>query len=198
MSDSRWQALAQHVNDKNKVGREKLSIWGGRCNEDAVVTLMEKWPALGDMPYRIWEFSSETRFERGTIPDNYKWLERARLFGAGGDLSLRREGDEFRWWFVGPTNVRPPDGFDDDDGDFWRAEPDATFYETKETTLLWGERRANGNGQWWFEDRVANADLSYPVDGEPGRVQIEYLTYSRAGRVEFVWLKRLAEHKGGA
>jgi len=35
--------------------------------------------------------------------------------------------------------------------------------------------------------------LDYPTPDGAGRVQVTYKVYSRAGRVEFVWLTRLQE-----
>ena len=197
MSDKTWRELAQKLDEKNKVGPEQLSIWGGRCDKNTLPILVKKWLAKSDLPYRIWHCSSKITFGiEASPPQEMNWLERARLFGGDGDLSIRREGGEFRWWFVGPASTDPPEEFDSDEANFWKAEPEAKFYENAETSLLWGERRADGDEQWWFEDRVANADLTYPVDGTPGRVQIEYKTYSRAGRVEFTWLTKLSKWEG--
>ena len=47
----------------------------------------------------------------------------------------------------------------------------------------------------WFDDRAAGATLKYPVDLS-GRLQLKYRTYSRAGRVEFVWYLGLEAYHG--
>lgn len=185
--------LAQEVRDPvRRWGREKLAIWGGWCTEADVLTLLKQWPEHDTaMPYRIWEYASEIVFEERTLPAEVRWLERGRLFGSGGDLALRRDGDRFRWRFVGPDGACSPDGFDAKD--FWRTEPEARFHENKETALLWGERKEDFD--LWFEDRTARAKLKYPWD-RAGRVQVKYQTFSRAGRVEFVWLLGLEAYDG--
>jgi hypothetical protein len=111
-------------------------------------------------------------------------LERGRLFGKGGDLDLRRDGDTFRWRFVGAPNVRPPEGYAAKENDFWEQHPHAKFHCYVETTLLWGKRE----GDRWHDDRVAAAELDYPAPDDAERVQVKYQVYSRSGRVEFVWL----------
>jgi len=171
-------------------GREHLAIWGGTCAEDALIEFLAGWP-LERMPYHIWESTDRIDFEENTPVPTVALLERGRLFGEEGDLELRREDDRFRWRFVGAPDIRPPQGYDTDDADFWTQHPDAAFHCYEETALLWGER----NGDGWQDDRVASADLDYPVEGQPERVQIEYRTYSRNGRVEFVWLTGLSEWK---
>lgn len=174
------------------VGQDRLSIWGGECSEGQVLTLLVSWPNSDLMPYRLWEYSSKITFEQDTLPDSAQWLERGRLFGEkGGDLSTRRDGNRFRWRFVGPAGACPPDGFDAKD--FWRTEPKAQFHENKETALLWGEWKEGFD--LWFEDRTARAELQYPLE-QTGRVQVKYQTFSRTGRVEFVWLLGLEAYDG--
>jgi len=140
------------------------------------------------MSYRIWEYVSEIAFEKETLPQNAALLERGRLFGSGGDLELRRDGATFAWRFIGPAGVQPPTGKCNAQ-DYWGSDPQAMFHQREETALLWGKR----NGETWVEDRVGAARLNYPATDE--RVQIHYRTYSRAGRVEFVWLTSLSEWK---
>ena len=179
----------------SQVGKEQLAIWGGKCSETQVLDLVQQWPTLDRMPCHIWEYCSDITFDRDAWPEDVQLLERGRLFGEGGDLSLRRDGDHFRWWFIGPAGVIPPGG----GKDFWQANPGVTFHEYEGTALLWGKGKQAQIGDetvwWWFDDRVARAKLCYPVEGQPGRVQIEYRIYSRAGRVEFVWLMGLSEYK---
>ena len=171
-----------------QVGPEMLSIWGGQCPESDVLTLAQQWSTLADLPYRLWETSSAISFEQDSWPEEAGWLERGRLFGSGGDLSLRRDGNHFWWHFVGQPNLTAPAVGQPQN--FWEdgepeGEPETRYYQNEETALLWGERRAGFD--LWFDDRAAKADLDYPFDAV-GRSQIRYRTYSRAGRVEFVWL----------
>ena len=171
------------------VGSDHLSIWGGTCSENVLLDFLERW-SLKQMAYRIWEYTDQIAFAEH-LPDNTALLERGRLFGEGGDLGLRRDGDVFRWRFVGKPEVRPPDGYDTNEANFWTDHPDAAFHCYKETALLWGKR----DGDHWHDDRVAAADLRYPVDGEQERVRIRYNVYSRAGQVAFVWFTGLSEWK---
>jgi hypothetical protein len=170
--------------------REHLAIWGGTCTEDVLTDFLDGWP-LERMTYRIWESTDRIDFEEGSLPSNVTLLERGRLFGDGGDLDLRRDGDVFHWRFVGEHNVRPPQGYDTDENDLWAQYPDAAFHCYEETALLWGKREGNH----WHDDRVAAAKLNYPEHDNAERVQVQYKVYSRAGHVEFVWLTGLSEWK---
>jgi len=181
-----FEELVQGVT-QSQCGQADLSIWGGRCAESDLPTFLRQWP-LAQMPYRIWEYASEIAFEQDTLPRNVALLERARLFGEGGDLELRREGTAFTWRFVGPGGVQPPAG-DYGAQDYWANHPEATFHQREEGALLWGKR----DGAKWTDDRVGAATLTYPATGE--RVQVHYKIFSRAGCVEFVWLTGLSEWK---
>lgn len=189
--------LAQDVQDEGRYwGRDRLSIWGGWCcGEEDMMALLRDWPHCdAAMPYRIWEYTSNIAFEEGTLPSDKSRLERGRLFGPEGDLSLRRDRDRFYWHFVGPAGTQPPSG-DFHVEDFWESAEaaDTRFAQIEERSLLWGERRKGFD--LWFEDRAGGARLEYPIN-ELGRVQIRYQTFSRAGQVEFVWLTRLEVYNG--
>ncbi len=176
-----FEKLVQQVVTAPKVGQDTLSIWGGECAEAEALTLLQQWSNAAEMPYRIWEYTDQLDFEENTLSDDARWLERGRLFGPGGDLSLRRDGDRFLWHFVGQAEVKPPAVGQPQD--FWQAEPEASFHQNVETALLWGKHQENDH---WQDDRVAMAKLTYPVASQ-SRLQVTYRTYSRAGRVEFVW-----------
>jgi len=187
------------MSEPKTIRKGQLAIWGGECSEATVLTLLQNWPGLAEMPYRIWEYTDEIKFEKdGQLPASFQWLERARLFGEGGDLTLRRDGEKFHWWFVGLPGIPLPDILPVDleeikkkAKNFWDHDPQACFNEETATMLLWGNRPENNNLFW--DDRVAGANLSYEkmVAGPAERVEIEYVTYSRAGRLEFVWLREL-------
>jgi hypothetical protein len=185
--------LEQLVEEVGKpcCGPEALALWGGTCAEDALTDFLNGWP-LGRMPYRIWESTDRIAFEEQP-PTNVALLERGRLFGAGGDLELRRDGGTFHWRFVGAPEVRPPQGYDTDDANFWAQHPGVAFHCYEETALLWGKRQ----GDRWHDDRVAAARLDYPAPDDAERAQVLYKVYSRAGRVEFVWLIGLNVWKEG-
>lgn len=176
-----------------QIGPETLAILGGTCKEQDVLSFLQAW-SLSGTPYRIWEYASEIVFQENTLPLDTGLLERGRLFGPVGDLSLRRDGGRFRWHFVGKAGTEVPKG-PYEAQDFWQSEAnkDARFHRNAESALLWGERKEGFN--LWFEDRVAGARLKYPSK-DTGRVRINYQTFSRAGRVEFVWLLGLEVSNG--
>lgn len=185
--------IVQMVTTQPLLGKEILSIWGGRCAEEDLLAFLQGWD-LSNMPYRIWEYASEIVFEKGTLPKNAVLLQRGRLFGEDGDLELRRDGAEFAWRFIGKPEIRPPAGYDFDENNFWHRHSDVTFHQYKQTALLWGESQGDG---FWFDDRVAGAQLTYPaVTGK--RVQLHYKVFSRAGQVQFVWYTGLSEWKEGS
>ncbi len=179
---------------KPMVGAETLSIWGGECAADEILALVQQWPGLAEMPYRLWEYSCDIKFEdkAAPLPGEARWLERGRLFGPGGDLALRRDGMRFGWHFVGPKGVTAPAVGQVED--FWTtAEAAALFHQDETSALLWGERKKDF--ELWFDDRVAGAKLKYPV-AQLGHLQVKYRTYSRAGRIEFVWWLGLEAYHG--
>jgi len=172
------------------VGKDDLSIWGGRCAEGDLLAFLQGWGDLSSMPYRIWEYVSDIVFEKETLPENVALLQRGRLFGEDGDLEVQRDGEEFAWRFIGPASMRPPAGYDLAENDFWHWH-DVAFHQYKQKALLWGERQ---DDKRWFEARVAGAKLDYPdVTGK--RIQLHYKVFSRAGRVQFVWYTGLSEWK---
>lgn len=166
---------------KSQIGPKDLSIWGGNIPEAEIGKFLEGWDNLPEMPYRIWEYVSDIVFEKVTLPNEPALLQRGRLFGEGGDLELRRHGREFLWRFVGPAKVHPPTGYDAQD--YWESHAGVTFYQREATALLWGERKQDR----WADDRVGSAFLTYPANDTWSRVQLHYRTYSRAGRIQFVW-----------
>ncbi|MBW2065327.1 MAG: hypothetical protein JRJ03_10400 [Deltaproteobacteria bacterium] len=188
---SEWQRVdfEQLVREvrQPRAGKADLAIWGGVRAENRLSEFLRQWD-LSQMPYRIWEYVSEIVFERDTLPQNVALLERGRLFGPGGDLELRRDGGMFAWRFIGPAAVQPPAG-DYSAQDYWASHSQVMFHQRKETALLWGK----WNGEKWADDRVGAARLNYPATGE--WVQVHYQGFSRAGRLEFVWLTGLSEWK---
>ena len=193
-----FEELVDYVtNEANYSDATRFAVWGGECSADQVLTFLQGWNLpSAEMPYCIWETMNEMKFERQTLPDDIDEVEHGRVFGARGDLSLRRDGERFLWHFVGAPGVRPPTGFDGAENDSWKAEANARFLMREDTLLLWGERKAQQPR--WFEDRVARAKLTYPLAGAPiGRAQVRYRAFSRAGQVEFVWFMTVEEVENG-
>src|SRR5690554_5168078 len=95
----------------SKVGKNELAILGGYCAEEDLMGFISQWKLK--FPFRIWEYVSEICFEKGETPPNninVTLLERGRLFGEDGDLSLRRKGNCFNWTFVGLAGTQAPNG----------------------------------------------------------------------------------------
>lgn len=174
----------------SKVDESELTILGGFCAEQDLMGFIRQWKPK--FPFRILEYASEICFEKGETPPkniNVTLLERGRLFGEDGDLSLRRKGTCFNWTFVGLAGTQAPNG-DYSTRSYWdennkhKAE---AFHQYKEKTLLWGK----WNGGQWYESRVAAAKLDYPQEGK--RIQLEYKIFSHAGQISFVWYTGLSE-----
>jgi len=172
------------------VGQERLAIWGGTCAEDALADFLAGW-SLERMSHCIWESTDRIDLGKHIPVPNVILLERGRLFGKVGDLDLRRDGNTFRWRFVGDPGIHPPASYDVEENNFWAQHPGAAFHCYEEKALLWGKLKDDR----WHDDRVAAAKLDYPKMDGAERVQVKYKVYSRAGRVEFVWLTKLCEWK---
>lgn len=193
------QSIAAAIKNGARYGQAELSLWGGVCTAAQLPAWLAQWNLTG-LNNRYWEQVSRAEFS-ATLPDaqDVALLERARLFGAGGDLSLRRTGDDFHWLWIGPRGTQPPNPAAAQN--FWvaPAHAGASFHRVEETALLWGEHK---NGQpvtpqgapLWFDDRVARAWLNYPAPATWLRVQLRYWAFSRAGRIEFVWLRGLEKY----
>ncbi|MCB2160719.1 hypothetical protein KQH40_01390 [bacterium] len=172
-----------------KIKSTELSVLGGICQETDLLFLLETWPTLRDMPFAIWEYTDEILFEMNTLPQrDLDWLERGKLFGDGGDLTVRRDGEDFRWWFVGPKDVHPAEQFLLST----KVWTDVVgFVQVENQSLLWGELVQESDPPVWFENRVAGADLSYPVSEGKNKIRVEFTEFRYAGNTEFVWFKRL-------
>ena len=171
------------------VGKESLSIWGGRIREGDVRKFLEMWPTISGMPYRIWEYASHIVFEKYTLPEDLYLLQRGRLFGEGGDLELRRDGQDFSWRYIGPAGVSPPEGCEAQS--YWELHPKVSFHQREESVMLWGRREEDR----WADARVGRAFLTYPANSTWERVLLRYRAYSKTGRVQFVWYLALNEWK---
>lgn len=191
--------------DAKAVSTETLTIWGGNFAATEVTKFIAAWNwSQLDMPWRIWEWASDIAFEHQTgtptpTPGDFRsmaWLERARLFGPGGDLELRRAGERFLWRFVGDAQ-KTQTPRDSKLSDYWQDHAAWRLHVKDRVALLWGQELPGHPGQWQ-EDRVAAAQLHYPnVQGdEQGRVRLHYREYLHGGNVEAVWWLGLEKWEG--
>jgi hypothetical protein len=207
-----FKQIVQEIKQDKRYGEKDLAIWGGLCMEAELSVLLESkngvkekttenaesdpsepsnlWK-LTEMPFRLWGYTSWIDFQSNTLPTEISLLERGRLFGEGGDLTIRRDCTNFRWHFVGKSGLRPPKACKAED--FWVNNKEITFHRNDEIALLWGE--CSDPNTSWFDSRVGQAILNYPVSKAWKRVQIQYWAFSRVGRIEFVWLRGLKEWK---
>lgn len=122
----------------------------------------------------------------------YSSIERGRIFGKGGDLNFRRDGNRVLWNFIGKNDVKVPAGFGGKN--FWESNPDVQLRQHDEAALLWGAYKQGLNA--WQEDRVGWAKLNYPFEGaQPeDRVRIKYSIFTTNGQIAFVWWKELENY----
>lgn len=183
-----------------QVSQGELAIWGGKFKADKLAAFLDAWDWTSlDMPWHIWEWVSDIIFEHQSGPpalldEDFRrpqWLERARFFGPGGDLELRRDGDCFLWRFVGRPETTKPCGFFDPEADYWTHDGHAgrQLHVCRRKALLWGQELAGHPGRW-HDDRVARARLTYPAasgQSTKGRAQLRYNEYLYGDDVEAVW-----------
>lgn len=169
-------------------------ILGGRFEHSRLSTFLAAWRTRWDaMPWRIWEHVSSIGFAEE--PGNLAWLQRADIFGEGGHLSLRRDGERWLWHFIGPASATLPDEFIG--VSFWDKHPNVVLHRYEESVILWGEEvlkdrndPKSGIGRWQ-DDRVGAALLKYPKMKGALRVYLHYWRYSQAGETQFVWYRGL-------
>ena len=180
------KAVAALRNPAAQLGKDQIHIWGGQCREEVLSAFLKAWdfPAC-KMPLAIWEYADRIEFT-GTTPDagGLALIERARLFGHGGDLSLRRDGEVFLWHFIG--TFMPP--VEAGGCSFWDCNPQTVLRRRDARALLWGENK--GAGDLWEEDRTGWAKLRYPHPAVD-RLTLKYAELSNGGQVAFVWWKEL-------
>lgn len=194
-----------------ELGEGQLHIWGGKLEKNDTETLeqvlegfLAAWGLPSrQMPWRIWEYANRIQFkEEDAVLDaaQCSLLERGRVFGTGGDLSLRRDGDRWLWHFISTIAGPPTQGPDWDARNFWKERPDREINpnlrlrQRTEKALLWGEYRKTEDDQnYWHEDRVARATLAYP-HAPAKRLEIEYDVFTDGGQVAFTWWKGVRKH----
>lgn len=196
---ARWLNLddiMREVTETSPLGPDDLAAWGGAFDALRLGDFLQVWglPRL-EMPWSLWQWTDRIIIERGSVAHDLDHLERGRVFGPGGDLSLRRDGGRVLWHFVGPADAAPPSGFSF--ASYWDGREDAPIRLRERTALLWGEERRDKDKNplgVWYEDRVAAAALKYPLSAGARRVQVCYREYLHGGCVELVWLLELEEH----
>lgn len=177
---------------------DRPTILGGQFTPQRLGAFLEAWhKRWATMPWRIWEHISHIEF--ADEPQEPEYLQRAEIFGEGGHLSLRRDANRWLWHYIGPAGQPLPNGFEKapECEDFWATNASARLRRYSDQAILWGERKTGYD--FWWEDRVAAANLIYPEQGE-GRVYLDFWRYTQDGQTVFVWyhgLRTVAPAKGG-
>lgn len=175
---------------------DRPTILGGQFTPQRLGAFLEAWhKRWATMPWRIWEHISHIEF--ADEPQEPEYLQRAEIFGEGGHLSLRRDANRWLWHYIGPAGQPLPNGFEKapECEDFLAT--NARLRRYSDQAILWGERKTGYD--FWWEDRVAAANLIYPEQGE-GRVYLDFWRYTQDGQTVFVWyhgLRTVAPAKGG-
>lgn len=197
------KALAKEILDGRKVGPGELAVCGGRCWEDGLLDFLNSWPfPRGEEVWWLCRWAHRVRFFHGGMAGGrfsappaaepeIEALGRLRVFGAPGDLELRRERTDFQWRFVGDPAAAPVGSQAFNYWDSGRsAEPLSKF---ERTALLWGEYATDLGS--WHDDRVGSAILDYPgVETEekpPSVVEVLYTEYLDGGNIELVRFRGL-------
>jgi hypothetical protein len=183
MSPSKYADKIDLFIPEERIGEKGLQIWGGdKIDADALQQFISTW-SKSEMPFVIIETVREIAIKKNydfstIVPDT---VERIRIFGAGGDLDIRRDANRFRWRYIGKKGL--PEKVDGEN--FWANNSDKKFFMEEKDALLWG--KYNSDRVVWHDNRVAKAKLSYPIDDNPKRVKIRYRTLSETGVIAFVW-----------
>ena len=190
-------------NDPPIDGNSTIIIWGGVFDAEEFKDFMVAW-VFADMAYVIQEHAYDITFQiadtDNIVSQNPALLERLEIFGASGNLSLRRNGNEFLWHFIGDDTEARQDTLSKLEAAqfmvrfFWKENSACRLYKRDESALLWGEY----DGDHWHDDRVGWAELKYPTPDtmkkNKQRVQIDYTVFTDNGQTSFVWWKELKQH----
>lgn len=211
MFDDKLGTLIQALKPDAVAESEHPALWGGAIEASQIEDFLQAWDwAARDMPWRIWEYEDRIALERSAdLPADLVRLERGRLFGPGGDLSLRRDAGRILWHFVGPRNAPAPAKLQWAHlqypatpppyaaVDFWKSNPQASrpWQRRSQSVLLWGQEERDQDGKGvgvWREDRVSGvrSELCYPTlsgSSSEGRAQLVYWEYLWGDAVQAVW-----------
>jgi hypothetical protein len=108
----------------NLLGPTDLAFVSGSMKEDesAFADLLDWLAKRGKGPWwRCLEWTDRVRLEEGDpcVPEAAGMLVWGRWFGAAGDLELWREGEDFRWRFVGEPFTDGVSGPPGQDGNYF-------------------------------------------------------------------------------
>ncbi len=148
---------------------DEWSVTGLKTEWAVVETLREIW--LGKWEKLIVKAKADISF-----------LARVRIFGACGDVDLRRDGTRWLWHFVGDTNVLPAEI-----GGHCLSDHSGYFYVPGKQALLWGQL----NGTTRTESRVAAANLAYDDTLTSAHVGVVYDEYAAHGVTQFVRFRNI-------
>ena len=169
------------------------TVVGGVWTEESLADQLKGYQGKSELPWHIWEYTDSCTIGKGWLAQELRWLERVRLFGEGGDLDIRRNGNKFLWRYVGESEYSPRDKKAQELG--YPGTDVSPIYRRERTALLWGTRK--GKQEQWFDDRVSGAALTYFSDPPSlpekvvERVQVKFREYTQAGRTVAVWLMDL-------
>lgn len=162
-----------------------ITIIGGVIADKNLVNWLQQWD-LQRLPWQFWEWVNAIWLDYDQpLPSDMRLLERGRMFGDGGDLSLRRDGNDFRWHFVGPSNVQTP--ATPGTHDFWQSpNAPAMLYAVEQQALLCG---VWDGASCWYDDRIGQANVRYPAVLRGHQcIYVRYREYLDHGQVAFVWM----------
>jgi len=169
-------------------GKDSIQIKGGSLNNDNDLINFTK--QLNELDYRIWLYTDKIIFDKNCGIDETRvfYFERGLLFNeTNGSLEIRRDMYSFKWNFIGDKNFKLPVDFSSNDFFMQYSAEKFTVYEDK--MLLWGSSKDVKGVRFW-DDRVAKAELKYPIDNCK-RAFLRYKRYVRNGNTDFVWYSGL-------
>lgn len=184
------------ANEMQSAGPSNVIIWGGKFPEppstevadtpvvtDVIRAFIDKWVSVLDrLPYRMYEYVQ--RFEvwdasqtPPALPAPIGQLERARFFGAAGDLDLRRDGMMCYWRFIGdPDQLWPALAPEFVVHDFWVEQVATPNLRSAEVKYYQWRRKDERVGAVWLDEAGLQAEGEYLLQRQ----------YWQNGRVQFV------------
>lgn len=176
--------LADQMKQAQLDSSRRPAILGGEFLDHQLTGFLNAWQEHWNaMPFRILEHIDRIEFTQ-QLPVNLKYLQRAEIFGENGYLSMRRDARRWLWHYIGQpitlTNVACVD--------FWEQHSHCQLRRYPESVILWGNRKDNASS--WQDDRVAAANLAYPLD-TTGRVYLHFWRYTERGQTVFVQYREL-------
>lgn len=161
-----------------------IVLWGGPFPESDTMIFLQGWN-FDTMPYTILEtITQPVQFiETSHVYETNIDLVRLHVFGDGGDLTVRRDGRDFYWRYVGYVQPTQPVNCEV----FQRS----LSLGSTITTMLWG--RWNQEKQIWQENRVGKALLEYPHIADAERVQLTSVEVYAGKELVAIWTTGLQE-----